>query len=146
MFKQCWYNGIANSRSLSMYKNFKQTYEFEHYLNVLPSKLRIPLSRLGLSAHQLRIETGRYAQNRVARALRLCTPCNKSDIEDEFHFVLLCPSYNQIRRKYIRPYYYQRPSVHKLIMLMQNTQRSSLNNLGKYVYEAFALRRALLTS
>ena len=31
-------------------------------------------------------------------------------------------------------------------MLRQNTQRSSLNNLGKYEYEAFALRRTLLTS
>ena len=102
VFKRCWYNGITNSRSLLMYKNFKQTYEFEHYLNILPSKLRIPLSRLRLSAHQL--------------------------------------------RKYIRPYYYQRSSIHKFIMLMQNTQRSSLNNLGKYVYEAFALRRTLLTS
>ena len=28
VFKQCWYNDIANSRSLLMYKNFKQTYEF----------------------------------------------------------------------------------------------------------------------
>ena len=97
MFKQCWYKDIADSRSLLMYKIFKQTYEFEHYLNVLPSKLRVPLSRLRLSAHELRIETGRYAQNRIDRSFHLCTICNKSDIEDEFHFVLVCPSYNQIR-------------------------------------------------
>ena len=72
-----------------MYKNFKQTYDFEHYLNILPSKLSIPLSRLRLSAHQLRIETGRYAQNRIESILRLCTLCNKSDIGDVFHFVLV---------------------------------------------------------
>ena len=38
------------------------------------------------------------------------------------------------------------PRLHKIIMIMQNTQRSSFNNLGKYVYEPFALRMTLLTS
>ena len=69
-------------------------------------KFRIVLSQLRLSAHQLRIETGRYSQNRVDRALRLCTLCDRSDIEDEYHFVLICPAYSQIRQKYIRPFYY----------------------------------------
>ena len=73
---------------------------------------RVALSRLRLSSHQLRIETGRYSQNRVDRAQSiLCTLCNKSDIEDEYHFVLVCSIYSILRKKYIRPYYYNRPSV-----------------------------------
>ena len=36
----------------------------------------------------LRIETGHYARNRIDRALCLCTLCDKSDLEDEYHFVL----------------------------------------------------------
>ena len=77
------------------YKNFKQSFEIEHYLNVLSSKFRIVISRLRLSAHQLRIETGRYARNRTDRALRLCTLCDKSDLdEDEYHLVLVCPVYD----------------------------------------------------
>ena len=55
--------------------------------------------------HHLRIETGRYSHNRVDRALPLCTLCDRSDIEDEYHFVLICPVYSQIRQKYIRPFY-----------------------------------------
>lgn len=42
-------------------------------LNVLPSTLRNSLSRLRLSSHKLRIETGRYAQNRIERNQRYCT-------------------------------------------------------------------------
>ena len=145
-FKQSWLNDIANSRSLILYKNFKQTFEFEYYLNVLPSKLRIALSRLRLSSHQLQIETGRYAQNRIDRTLRLCSLCDKSDIEDEYHFVLVCSVYSQIRQKYIRPFYYIRPSVYKFTMLMQTKHTATLKKIGKYIYESFALRKSLISS
>ena len=40
---------------LPFYKNFKQSFEIGHYLNVLSSKFRIVISRLRLSAHQLRM-------------------------------------------------------------------------------------------
>ena len=31
------------------------------------------------------------------RALRLCTLCDKSHLEDEYHFVLVCPVYDSMR-------------------------------------------------
>ena len=70
--------------------------------------------------------------------------CDRSDIEDEYHFVLICPVYSQIRQKYIRPFYYLRPSVYKFIKLMQSNQINVLRNLGKYVYESFAIRKSLI--
>jgi hypothetical protein len=30
--------------------------------------------------------------------------CNNNDIEDEYHFILECSKYVEIRRKYIKPY------------------------------------------
>ena len=136
VFKQEWFNKISLSGSLTLYKNFKQSFGIENYLDVLPSKLRIHISKLRLSAHQLRIETGRYARNRLERALRLCTICDKSDIEDENHFVLVCPVYDSIRKKYIRPLYSKRPNVFKFITLMQTNQLNILRNLGKYLCES----------
>ena len=146
VFKQSWYNDIANNRVLTLYKNYKLSFDFEHYLNILPNKLRVAISRLRLSSHQLRIETGRYSQNRVDRAQRICTLCNKSDIEVEYHFVLVCPVYSILRQKYIRPCYYSRSSVYKLILLMQTKQQGVLQKLGKCVYESFRLRSTLMTS
>ena len=142
-FKQSWYNDIANNRVLTLYKNYKLSFDVEHYLNALPNKLRAALSRLRLSSHQLRIETGRYSQN---RAQRICTLCNKSDIGDEYHFVLVCPIYSNLRQKYICPYYYNRPSVYKFTLLMQTKQQEVLQKLGKYVYEFLRLRSTLMTS
>ena len=117
---------IANNRVLTLYKNYKLSFDFKHYLNILPNKLRVAISRLRLSSHQLCIETGRYSQNRVDRAQRICTLCKKSDIEDEYHFVLVCPVYSILRQKYIRPYYYNRPSVYKFTLLMQTKQQGVL--------------------
>ena len=145
VFKQSWYNDIANNRVHTLYKNYKLSFDFEHYLNVLPNKLRVALSRLRLSSHQLRIETGRYSQNRVDRAQCTCTLC-KSLILRTYHFVLVCPVYSILRQKYIRPYYYNRPSVYKFTQLMQTKQEGVLQKLGKYVYESFRLRSTLMTS
>ena len=41
--------------------------------------------------------------------------CNTNTTEDEFHFVLMCPFYEDIRSKYIKQYYRLRPSVFKLV-------------------------------
>ena len=46
---------------------------------------------------------------------RYCLCCNSNDIEDEFHFVCVCPSFNDIRKKYIKKFYYIRPSVFKYL-------------------------------
>ena len=59
IFKQEWCNKISLSGSLTLSKNVKQSFGIENYLDVLPCKLRINISKLRLSAHQLRIETGR---------------------------------------------------------------------------------------
>ena len=144
VFKQEWLHKISVSGSLTLYKNVKHSLEIEHYLDVLPGKLRCALSKLRLSAHQLKIETGRYTRNRLDRSLRLCTLCDKSDIEDEYHFVLVCPVYESIRKKYICPFYYKRPNVYKFTTLLQINQLNVLRNLGKYLCESFALRKSLI--
>ena len=68
------------------------------------------------------LQTGCFAHNRIDRALCLCTLCDKSDLEDEFNFVLVCSVYDSIRKKYICPFYYKRPRVYKFTVLMQNKQ------------------------
>ena len=146
VFKQNWFNDIARNGTLVLYKEFKQYFEYENYLTELPSKLRIPLAKLRLSSHQLLIETGRYSQNRTERAQRLCTLCDRSDVEDEYHFVIICPLYSHLRVSYIRPYYYKKPSVYKFVQLMQSDNLSILRNLGKYLQVAFSLCKSHITT
>lgn len=100
---------------------------------MFPLKFRVALSKLRLSSHQLRIETGRHAPNRIERNQRKCLLCNSPDIEDEYHFVLICPVFDVLRKKYIQRFYFNRPNVYKFIQLMQSNNENVLNNLGRYI-------------
>ena len=51
------------------------------------------------------VERGRWMKPKVQYIDRKCTLCNDSDIQDEYHIVLKCAYYNEVRRKYIKPYY-----------------------------------------
>ena len=57
--------------------------------------------------------------------------CNLNVLEDEFHFVLQCTKYNDLRKKYIKKYYWHRPSTFKLVQLLSVKNRKELCNLGK---------------
>ena len=43
------------------------------------------------------------------------------EMEDEFHFVLVCPGFLDIREKYIKPYYYRKPSFLNLYNCLAKT-------------------------
>ena len=85
-------------------------------------------------AHNLNIETGRY-QN-IVRNERKCLLCNNDDLEDEFHFILRCPLYADLRVKFIKPYFIRNPSVFKLIKLLTSNNKKEITSLGKYLVYA----------
>ena len=61
-------------------------------------------------------------------------------IEDEYHFILVCPCYRDIRINCLPRYYCHWPTLQKFRSLMSNQQTSVLNKLGKYVYLAYEKR------
>ena len=85
-----------------------------------------------ISAHCLNIETGRFYN--IERHHRLCNMCDKQEVEDEYHFILECDKYNDIKCKYLKSYYYERPSTFKLVQLLSVRNVKELNNLGKYLF------------
>ena len=93
------------------------------------------ISKFRLSSHLLKIESGRFVNE--LRSQRICDKCSLNDIEDEFHFILVCPAYRILRVKYIKQYYYLRPSVFKLIQLLSTNNVSELCKLGKFLFEAY---------
>ena len=50
------------------------------------------------STHSLEIQRGRHENKH--RSDRLCRICNSEKVETEEHFLLYCPAYQLIRRKY----------------------------------------------
>ena len=62
-----------------------------------------------ISAHKLFIEKSRHSG--IARDNRLICKCySRKDIEDEFHFILVCTCYLDLRQKLIKQFYFYKPS------------------------------------
>ena len=76
---------------------------------------------------------------------RKCIFCNMNVIENEFHFVLVCPFYRDLRNKILPRYYCTWPTITKFQSLMQTKQSGVLNKLAKFVYHAFAKRKLNMT-
>ena len=87
-------------------------------------KIRSAFPRFRLSSHDLAIECGRYDDN--ARNRRLCKFCNLNVIENEYHFLLVCPFYMDIRRQYFNSYYCHWPSLLKFEKLMSVTSKRKI--------------------
>ena len=98
-----WYSSVTENKKLYVYSLFKTELDIEKYLVCVPIlKHRIALSQLICSSHHLNIEIGRH--NNIERERRLCTHCIKQEefvIEDEYHFIFDCYTYNYIRKSYL---------------------------------------------
>ena len=139
IYKQTVLTEIARSSKGFLYQHLIDNFTLQFYLcKPIPSSYKRCISRFRLVSHNLRIEQGRYFNE--TRVNRKCTMCNLNDIEDEYHFILICPLYSELRSKYIKKFYYQRPSVAKLIKLLSVNNVKELCCLGKYLHLACKVR------
>lgn len=130
---------VNESHKLTLYRRYKKECRTEQYLDTISeNKYKISLSRFRLSSHNLLIETGRY--NGLPRDERLCNFCNMRKIEDEYHLLLVCPYYMELRRKYFKNYFCNWPTLNKFDQLMSTSSKKSLKNLSKFIYFAFKKR------
>ena len=106
---------------------------FSHHLDVVCIKShRVALSRLIMSSHSLRIETGRWERPPIPRQDRMCNVCHK--LGDAYHFLLECLSFQELRKRLIPKYYWNRPSMYKCVDLLRSNNKKVLKNLAKFVF------------
>ena len=92
-------NSDVSDSKLRTYVTFKTTFSLENYLLTVKSfNKRSTFTKLRTSAHDLRIETGRYNKPmKLPVSQRLCQYCERNEIEDEFHFIMHCDKYKYER-------------------------------------------------
>ena len=141
-FQQELFENINNSRTLTVYRAVKNTFLYEPYLDIIKNnKHRQLLTRLRVSAHRLRIESARYGRNRLERHERLCEICEDRTVEDEYHFILICGKYKDLRNILLPKYYTRRPSMLKFVELLSCTKKNTLCNLCQYIEKALVIRQ-----
>ena len=78
----------------------------------------------------------------IAFENRKCKHCQI--LEDEFHFILECPLYSNIRSLYVKRYFYTRPNMLKLTALMSSNNKKQIRNLATFIFKAFEERNRIL--
>ena len=78
-------------------RKFKNLFKFEEYLQFGSKTEQLTYTKFRKSAHDLRIERGRYEGLKVED--RICNTCNLN-IEDEFHYLMICSPLDNCRAKY----------------------------------------------
>ena len=89
---------MNNRPGLRLYRLFKHEFRCETYLqNIKNTNFRKMFTRLRTSSHFLEIERGRYVDKNECD--RLCAVCGV--VENEFHFIMVCPVYNDLRYEFL---------------------------------------------
>ena len=114
--------------------------QFQPYLEHLTvNKFSQALSKIRVSPHRLEIEAGRWVRPHSTPINdRKCLFCQV--FEDEYHFIIECQMYTELRRRYIPIYYYRRPSMLKNLELINTNNVRYLKNLGSFIYHALKTR------
>ena len=89
----------------------------------LSQRLQTILNQTQVSSHKFLVERGRWVKPKINYHERLCTLCDENDIEDEYHILMKCKYFVNLREKYISKKYYERPSMYKFQKLMNTTKR-----------------------
>ena len=141
IYKQTLNASIQNCSRGSIYQHLTDNFTLQSYLRkpINDTHLRY-ITKFRLSAHNLNTETAKYNKNTDNISIKKCKMCNLDDDEDEFHFILKCPKYADLRNLYVKKYFYKKPSVFKLIQLLSSPNTKELRNLGKYIHFALQIR------
>ena len=100
-FIQNWRSRLEEFTRATFYKTFA-VFQLQPYLDIVNvNKLSHALSRLRVSSHRLEVESGRWVKTCFVFLLMKEKCVNCSVLEDEFHFVLECPLYLDLRKRNI---------------------------------------------
>lgn len=159
-FDQEWQEEINKMERLKFYKEIKNKPLLDLYLTKLESRThRSAITRLIISAHKLKIETGRYSSkvNRVEQTMRTCDYCSNSNnpMDDEIHFIFDCENNANLRKIYLEKVnieFQQLPLMSKLekIELFRNlltkpNSNEDLKFLAKFIFDSEQKRKLHLT-
>ena len=131
---QIWFNQVSlESEKCFHYKHFGMEYQLKKYFEILQPELWMPLCRFRTGNHKLPVEIYSWNNLYKNRNDRKCTICDTNDIGDEYHYIMICPVFKEIREIYLPKFYKNRPSVYKFNELMKCTKPKVLNKLARFV-------------
>jgi hypothetical protein len=131
IYKQTLYTSIQNC---SIYQHLTDNFTLH----------RQYITKFRLSAHNLNTQIAKYKKDTDNTSIKKCKMCNLDDDEDEFHFILKCPKYADLRNLMLKNISIKNQVFLNLFSCYNvsspNTNYKELRNLGKYIQFALQIR------
>ena len=134
-YVQQWLSEIDGNELYFNYRMYKERFEFEKYLLILPEKFSKQMLKFRTLNHKLPIQKGRFLG--IPRNKRICEKCSAKELGDEFHYLFNCSHFSTIRKDLIKKYYYQHPNSIKYSQLLNNQNKTKLLKLSKFIQSVF---------
>ena len=144
---QIWNESLCNTSKLRSLRLCNNEMTAEPYLYLYIShRIRSALAKFGISNHDLEIEKGRHKNITTdERLCKLCITNNNYFKEDEFHVLLQCPFYQELRMIYLSIEHLP-VNLFTYVNIMSSKDSNELTKLGLFIANMFKLRKHLLSS
>lgn len=130
-YLQNWSSALQISFKGKHYALFKDNIKSENYLTKLNGTNLLNMLKFRTCNHKFPVERGRWEN--VEYSERKCELCQKNDVGDNFHYLLVCPFFKNQLKQYLHPYYFQRPNVLKYKQLLNITSEVKLRKLSIFM-------------
>jgi hypothetical protein len=141
-YYQNWNSLVEEMPKLRLYKQFKLCYVVENYLLCnIPRRFRVDLAKFRTCNSKLEIELGRHVGIPVEdRLCKLCYESNVLCVEDEFHVLINCPAYCNIRDIYIGNV----STMYDFIKILSSKNDNDHIRLAHFIHYMFQIRELKL--
>jgi len=140
-------SNMLGGNKLRTYNKLKVNFAPEPYLTIVDNNdHRSAITQLRVSSHPLHIESQRGTVQNPKN--RLCPFCSDPHMEDEFHFIMECPTYTEYRAElntlFDNTTLQQLNKRNKFLWLLTNESKPICKHLGKFLFNSFQKRKALI--
>ena len=140
---QDWQSNINSIDRLRTFKLIKTDYFVEAYTLYLNKfHLRKCIAKLRCGVLEIKVNEGR--KEKVPYSQRLCTFCDKNVIDDEYHFMLICPFHDDLRKQFIPRFYYIYPNFQRFNFLLSTNSKHLCYSIAMFILQAMKERESCL--
>jgi hypothetical protein len=143
-YEKFWKINLNKCEKRRTYRKLKFIFRYETYISDIRNiSHRNILTRFRTSNHKLHIETGRYTRPITPVENRIYPNCNSKSVEDELHFLMYCPRFENHRRELFSNVLNYNAAIlsaeDKLVWILSNEDPSCVRELVKFIHSCFQM-------
>ena len=134
MSLQLWHDSVSSEEDYCLYQPELIRANYITCLDLVPHRRALCLLRCN------RLHLNGIPRFGYLKADPHCKQCDGNQVEDLLHFLLVCPKYMHLRKKFLPLYYHRFPNTLKVQLLCQNMRGNLAMKTALYIVESMKIR------